>query len=71
MTNDVEPRGCPTPGACSALMEIAKLRSALHEIAKQRYGLDPSDTAWDQVEYWSTVAINYRAMAMEALSDDR
>jgi hypothetical protein len=27
-----EPRGCPTPGACSALTEIARLRGILHAI---------------------------------------
>lgn len=28
-----EPRGCPTPGACSALAEIERLRLALEDIA--------------------------------------
>ncbi len=29
-----EPRGCPTPGACSALAEIERLRAALERIAQ-------------------------------------
>ena len=34
-----EPRGCPTPGACSGLSEIARIKaSALSDIA-QIYGL--------------------------------
>jgi hypothetical protein len=27
-----EPRGCPTPGACSAASEIKRLRSALEDV---------------------------------------
>lgn len=37
-TKTTEPRGCPTPGACSALVEIERLRTALTEIA--RLGVD-------------------------------
>jgi hypothetical protein len=28
-----EPRGCPIPGACSALIEIERLRRSLSDIA--------------------------------------
>jgi hypothetical protein len=41
-----EPRGCPTPGACSALSEIERLRAGLNDVRKFL-----SNPEWGTVRY--------------------
>ena len=36
-TEPTEPRGCPTPGACSAAVQIARLRSALKALTDRAF----------------------------------
>lgn len=48
---------------------MARMKMALHKIGQQRYGLDSTDTAEDQAEYWAKMANEYRALATEALKD--
>lgn len=53
-----------------AVDDIARLRVALEEIRKPRYGLEMNADDEERANYWSGVAQDYRQIAGKALSGD-
>lgn len=47
---------------------ITELEQALTRIAATRYGLEPSKTTEEALEYWSELALAYRHIAYEVLT---
>jgi hypothetical protein len=62
-----EPRGCPTPGACSAAPEIERLRRALHEIAEEWAGAECGEPVYAQEAYAIGLAKRMYGLAAQAL----
>jgi hypothetical protein len=52
-----EPKGCPTPGACSCLGENSALRYVIRSLEKQR----------DDLQAYNTAEVEHRRKAEETL----
>jgi hypothetical protein len=48
-----------------------KFKAVLETISAPQYGLDLNDSEYEQEDYWASVALRYRKLAREALTEEK
>lgn len=64
----MEPRGCPTPGACSALTEIVRLRERMERVEKDAY--ERAASLVEQQSYNYIVEWGLSGLTIQRVRDD-